>query len=227
MEQDHDNYWKLEDSEKHFNNIQAGIRGLASAWLLSAIGAIAFLVQKYSQEAWWIQPELIVLIICAMASLGLLVLWIIDQLVYHRLLNSFFLVGLKYEYDHPDVPPVHATMILSADSRGMSRYLRLYYLIPILTLGAIGLVFFFLLSANYQQFQFLPSALAITPILTSYGIYINSGRIQFDMMAKKFGDREFLTLVKQRNFGQILANYHLQCSQHAGTGVQLKNDTTT
>ena len=38
-------------------------------------------------------------VVSLMATLGLLILWINDQLVYQRLLNAGFLIALKLEFD--------------------------------------------------------------------------------------------------------------------------------
>src|SRR5512138_672197 len=93
-------YWKFAESEKHFNDIQAGVRNLASAWMLAAFGAIALLMKSGGDAKWLVQPSVLIGVVSGMATLGLLVLWILDQLVYERLLNSVFLVALKKEFDH-------------------------------------------------------------------------------------------------------------------------------
>lgn len=208
MAENHDVYWKIEASERHFNNIQAGIRGVASGWLLSAFGAIAVVIQKSNSVEWWIQPDLIIMTICAMASLGLLILWIMDQLVYHRLLNSFFLLGLKYEYDHPDIPPVHTAMILSSDNRGMSRLLKLYYLIPIVALGLIAFTFFFVSYDPEFNLKLLSILIVIIPLVLVVWIFNESDRIPFDRLISSFEDDGFIEIIREQKYEQVFANHH-------------------
>jgi hypothetical protein len=129
--------WKLGEYERHFNIIQAGIRGLASVWLLASFGAIATLLKRDEVTNLWIPADLVIASICAMGAAGLFLLWIIDQLVYHRLLNALFIVGLKLEYDEPERPPIHASMYASGPKLGFARLLSLFYLLPIGALGAI------------------------------------------------------------------------------------------
>ena len=63
-------------------------------------------------------------------------LWTIDQLVYHRLLNSVFLVGLKLEFDNPRIPPIRSAMMVASGNRGRARLIAFFYAVPI---GALGL----------------------------------------------------------------------------------------
>lgn len=123
-------YWKFVESERHFNTIQAGIRNRASTWLLAAFGAIAVLLKTGSGSTWLLPTTVLVGLVSFMATMGLVVLWINDQLVYQRLLNSVFLVGLKKEYDDPGLPPVRAMMMYSAEGKGMGRWMTYYYTIP-------------------------------------------------------------------------------------------------
>ena len=51
-----DTYWKFAESEKHFNNIQSGIRNLASGWILAAFAAIALLLKTEKDVTWLVSP---------------------------------------------------------------------------------------------------------------------------------------------------------------------------
>jgi len=79
-----DDYWKFAESERHFNETQAGIRNIASGWMLAAFTAIALLLKTDKAVAWLVSPAVLVAIVSIMATLGLLILWINDQLVYQR-----------------------------------------------------------------------------------------------------------------------------------------------
>lgn len=132
-----DQYKGIVGYEQHFNGLQAGLRQLASAWLLAALGAIAWLV-KSQVEGSMLDPRLLIAIIAAMGNLGLLVTWILDQLVYHRLLNAAFLMGLRLEYLDRRLPPLRTLMMLYSRKRGMARFLRLFYLLPMWVLACVA-----------------------------------------------------------------------------------------
>lgn len=118
-----------------------GIRALASAWLLAAVGAIGVLLRTEANAAWLIAPSSLVVIVCTLAVAGLAALWVMDQLVFHRLLNAVFLVGLKMEFDDPRLPPIRAMMMMmSAEGEDMRRWERLVYLIPLLVLATVALL---------------------------------------------------------------------------------------
>ncbi len=61
-----------------------------------------------------------------MGNAGLLVPWILDQLVYHRLFDAVFLLDLRMEYTDRSLPPIRTLMVLYSRKRGMARFLRLF-----------------------------------------------------------------------------------------------------
>lgn len=125
-----DDYWKFAEFERRFNESQATIRNLASTWMLAAFAAIALLLKSDQDVSWLVSPAVLVGVVSFMATMGLLVLWINDQLVYQRLLQSSFLIALKMEYDDKDLPPIRAMMMHSAEGKGMGRWLTYFYTIP-------------------------------------------------------------------------------------------------
>ena len=128
-----EDYWKFAESERHFNEIQAGIRHHAATWMLAAFAAIAILLKSEKEVSWLISPAVLVGVVSLMAALGLLVLWINDQLVYERLLDCGFIIALKMEHDNPQLPPVRSMMMCSAKGKGMSRLMVWFYLIPMVS----------------------------------------------------------------------------------------------
>lgn len=133
-----DDYWKFAESERHFNSTQAEIRKHAATWMLAAFGAIAILLKSSSEFQWAVAPAVLVCVVSAMATIGLLVLWIDDQLVYQRLLDCGFIIALKMEYDHPELPPIRSMMMYAAEGKGMARWMTLFYTIPMWGLLAIS-----------------------------------------------------------------------------------------
>jgi hypothetical protein len=131
-------YWKFAEAEQQFNQTQAGIRGQAATWMLAAFAAIALLLKTQAEVKWLLSPALLIGVIDVMATLGLVVLWINDQLVYQRLLDCGFIIALKMEYDDRRLPPIRNMMMYSAESRGMSRWMTYFYTIPLWAFLAIS-----------------------------------------------------------------------------------------
>lgn len=99
-------YWKLSEMEERFNSSSAGVRTLASGWLLAALAALGWLLDPSKPSSWMIPLGLLLVVVCVLGVAGIATLWILDQLVFHRLLNSVFLVGLKMESSDPVIPPL-------------------------------------------------------------------------------------------------------------------------
>lgn len=144
---------QLQADEHHFNDIEIGLRKLASGWLLAALGAIAFIVQgAYITDGGsnlMLSPNSLIIIICCMANLGLYLLWQLDQMAYHKLLDAVFYLGLSLEQKYPDkLPPIRIKM--REHTRGISKYVRWYYLLPMLVFGIIAIVFSISVMINNQ-----------------------------------------------------------------------------
>jgi hypothetical protein len=124
-------YRHLRDFESDFNRVQATIRAVASTWLLVTLGALAFLLRSGEREALLIDVDLAVAGVAGLGIIGLSTLWVVDQLVYQRLLSGAFAVGLKLEFDYPELPPIRTIMMLNARRTGMSKRLRFFYMVPV------------------------------------------------------------------------------------------------
>jgi hypothetical protein len=94
--------------ERHFNTLQGAYRGLASTWLLAMFGGLGFVLKDMaeSREKW--------LVVCGLgvaAGVGILLLWMLDVLVYHRLLLAYFDNGKEIERACRDwLPPFRNSM---------------------------------------------------------------------------------------------------------------------
>ncbi len=133
-------YWQFRDVENHFNNIQAGIRNRAATWLLAAYTAIAVLLKISSEQSWLIPPTVLIGIVSLMATFGILVHWINEQLVYQRLLDAGFVIAMKQEVDNKSLPPLRLMQMHSSEGSGMSRWMVFYYTIPMLSFLLISVI---------------------------------------------------------------------------------------
>ncbi|MFM2409946.1 MAG: hypothetical protein RL481_774 [Pseudomonadota bacterium] len=132
-------YRTVGDYERHFNGIEFEVRKLASAWLIIGFGAIAFLIRGDLVETQSLIGAVpLIVFIALLVQTGLFLLWILDQLVYHNLLDAIFTTALDIERSNPDVPPVRMQMLNLTGGAGVARYLKLFYLIPMAVLATIG-----------------------------------------------------------------------------------------
>jgi len=215
-----DEYWKFGESERHFNNIQAGIRNRAATWLLAAFGAIAVLIKTSENTTWLVPSAVLVGLVSFLATMGLLVLWINDQLVYQRLLNAVFLIGLKREYDNKRLPPVRTMMMYSAEGKGMSCWMTLYYTIPMICFFAISISVTFLLerigavsaALNPTWSFWVLVALCIVQGAVTIWVQFTKSTVTPRERATLFGNEDFASMFDGteeglRKFGKVVKNY--------------------
>ncbi len=120
-------YAELGATERHFNGLQSHYRTLASTWLLAAFGGIGFvLTTELSFVA--VPAELAVALIGVAAAAGLYLLWMLDLLVYHRLLDAAFIEALRLEERHAWLPQVRTGMMRLHGARGVLHRVRVFYL---------------------------------------------------------------------------------------------------
>lgn len=144
-ERTYETYKQIKEYEHHFNGIQTEIRKLASVWLLATLAAIAFLVKGFylggvsdllnTQN----NAKILISLVGFMGTLGILLLFVLDQMVYHRLLNAVFLLGLRMEYLHSFLPPIRTLMMLFSRKRGVGWHMRFYYIVPMFIFAFIAL----------------------------------------------------------------------------------------
>jgi hypothetical protein len=192
-------YWKFAESERHFNTTQADIRKHAATWMLAAFGAIAILLKSSGDFRWVVSPAILVCTVSAMATIGLLVLWINDQLVYQRLLDCGFIVALKMEYDNPELPPVRWMMMYVAEGKGMSRWMTYFYTIPMWGLLAISTTTTLLRDEIQALTQgavsgygvMIMAGLCVTQGFAVLWVQFKKKEVGASNRAALFGDREF------------------------------------
>jgi hypothetical protein len=195
-------YWKFVESERHFNETQAGIRNLASGWMLAAFAAIAFLLRADKDVTWLVSPAVLVGVISVMATLGLLILWINDQLVYQRLLECGFIIALKMEYDNPQLPPIRSMMMYSAEGKGMSRWMTYFYTIPMWGFLAISVAATLLRQSiasassgeNGYQSLIVLIILCAAQLCATLWVQQKKSEVGSNTRAALFGDKDFAAM---------------------------------
>ena len=99
---------ELGDLERHFNELESRYRSLASTWLLAAFAGIAFVISEPIDISF--DRLLAITGIGIAGSIGIMLLWNLDLMVYHKLLNAVFIEGLELEEKYKWLPAVRTNM---------------------------------------------------------------------------------------------------------------------
>jgi hypothetical protein len=81
-----DMYKHLAEQSQHFNGIESTYRTLASTWLLASFGGMGFILKDLDQYKG--QQALFIAAVAVAAAVGIVLLWLMDLRVYHRLLAA-------------------------------------------------------------------------------------------------------------------------------------------
>lgn len=160
-------YNHIGDEERHFNGLELEYRKLASQWLLVSLGAIGFVLSK--QEIVPVNIWALIIAICCAASIGILVLWLLDLKVYHELLHSAFKEGVKLEKSHPEIfPQIRNNMLHSQTGGDIIKRVILYYFFSILVLIFIANISIWMMELETTYISFLFN---IASLILSFLIY--------------------------------------------------------
>ncbi len=132
--------WKVVEEigvqERHFNQLQSMYRNMASAWLAATFAGFGWAFSQSGQT--FIDRDLMIAGISAAGAVGICLLWILDLLVYHRLLDACFVEGLTLEKAFPWLPPIRRNMMATQRGQGVLFRTVGFYVAPILLLIAIS-----------------------------------------------------------------------------------------
>ncbi|MES2648924.1 MAG: hypothetical protein V4717_18750 [Bacteroidota bacterium] len=129
-------YNHIGEEERHFNELEMEYRKLASQWLLVSLGAIGFILSKNELP---VNTWALVIGICLAASIGIMVLWLLDLKVYHELLHGAFREGVLLENEFPQIlPQIRNNMVRSQKGGDVITKVILFYFFSILLLIAIA-----------------------------------------------------------------------------------------
>ena len=132
--------WKVVEEigvqERHFNQLQSTYRNMASAWLAATFAGFGWAFSQSGKV--FIDRDLMIAGISAAGAVGIGLLWILDLLVYHRLLDACFVEGLSLEKTFAWLPPIRSNMMATQGGRGVLFRTVGFYLAPIILLIAIA-----------------------------------------------------------------------------------------
>jgi hypothetical protein len=192
--------------------MQMKLRSIASTWMLTAFGAIAFLLVKKIEVKLIFNEYNLINLISAMSVMSLFILWLIDQLAYQRLLNSCLVVDLYSEYMDNTKPPIKAMMAFSA-GKGMVKYYNWFYFLPMLFFTTFSAIAFFLnikTMPETYEYYWLNISLGSLFLIASIVLWIISIRLRkkvpYVTLAEVFAydkiDKRFIDLVNNKS-GQL------------------------
>ena len=96
--------------ERAFNTLQATYRTLGSTWLLATFGGVGFMWSLKADPTLPVPIDVVILFIGIAGAVGITLVWLLDLIVYHQLLEVVFWTGLAVELEHPDIPPMRLQM---------------------------------------------------------------------------------------------------------------------
>ncbi len=127
---------ELGQQERHFNELESRYRTLASSWLLATFGGLGLVA---TQDVRIDAPrELIMALLAFGGAGGIFLLWNLDIMVYHRLLDACFLNGVLLEDRIGWLPKFRTEMLQSAPKAGGVLRRIIYFYI-----GSIAILYFF------------------------------------------------------------------------------------
>jgi hypothetical protein len=142
-------YKEFGDYERHFNQMQSICRGFASTWLLATFGGIGYALWNSNFAASVVGPRTAAASLVALAGgTGIFLLWLIDIVVYHRLLVAVTYesseleerrhFNLREKFTNAAEAPVRVLKIKLFEKEGARKIIAIFYWLPSLFLLVIA-----------------------------------------------------------------------------------------
>jgi hypothetical protein len=125
--------------ERHFDSLQGTYRTLASSWMLATFAGIGFTLvnAKNIPFDWHLAASGVALL----GAIGLSLLWMLDVLVYNRLLEAIFYTGILIEEAHPELAPFRRYTVLITGHSGAILFVVVFYTVAVSVLLLISAFF--------------------------------------------------------------------------------------
>ncbi len=141
-------YKELGEYERHFNHINGIYKSLASTWLLAFFGAIGYvLTSNFSHP----EQSMFIFGLGLAASVGVLLLWLIDMRVYQNLLTACFHQGRALEQGFAWLPPLRYLMTRTQVGGKARTNLVWFYIIGMALPALISVIGLFSFISHYKS----------------------------------------------------------------------------
>jgi hypothetical protein len=162
-------YKLLVDECHHFNGLESTYRALASTWLLAAFGAIGYL---------WKEPTGaslgLITAVCLAAAIGLFLLWMMDLMVYHRLLGAAFTKQRILERVHPWLPQVAGGMWKGVKNVGVLPRIVWFYILPYLLFVSLACLTFYIgIASHWSSGLRVIATLGLASVGIAFAVYMH------------------------------------------------------
>lgn len=135
-------YKELGEYERHFNRIQSVYRGLAPTWFMASLGGIAFLYSTKFSGYLPVSIETTCALIALAAGTGITLLWLLDVIVYHRLLLAVLKMSEGLENNSQgSLPSLRAQFKANTVQFNARKAISLFYASPTGLLCFVSVIF--------------------------------------------------------------------------------------
>jgi len=173
-------YLELGVMERHFGDAQLRCRAIASTWLLAMFAGFGFLISKDLNV---FPPQMLIAALGFVSASALFIMWVIDLVIYQRLLDAAFIEGMSLEEGQPWLPQVRSNRRKLLKGVALGRFTNFYavafgisYLI-----GCLGVTL--LLMSIYPNNN---SIFGITILFVLIAVYIENHMLKVTKSTKKY-----------------------------------------
>ncbi len=134
-------YKELGTYERHFNQIQNIFKGLASTWFFGGFAAIGFLYSSNLAESFPSKLETASALISLTIATGIMMFWMMDVLIYHKLLRAVICKSRLLEESEEILPKLRKAMADYTAILNVRRATSIFYVIPSVIMSITSLIF--------------------------------------------------------------------------------------
>lgn len=141
-------YKELGTYERHFNQIQNVFKGLSSTWFFTGFASIGFIYTSNFPESFPTKIELACTLLTLTIATGIILFWLLDVIVYHRLLLATLEESENLEKINTELPRLRTTMKKFTKTINARFAFSLFYIIPSLIMIMTSIIFLIISWSN-------------------------------------------------------------------------------
>lgn len=156
--------------ERHFNEMESRYRALASTWLLATFAGMGY-VAVHGQLGIDVDHWLIIAMIASAGALGIALIWNLDLLVYHQLLDVNFEEAERLEDRYQWLPRTRSRMMQVMPGDGFLRRVVLFYIGGVgvlLSISGLALAFWTRKASHFAFWGILIITLGVLTVVSRW-----------------------------------------------------------